>query len=176
MGYPSINDFDINIITRTIANLDGNIKNTFTHLLNSLLGLIVLPRQWNLQGRRRIDYFNKPLTEYNELNYFNNITHYSDEDGNDVDTKVLELIPDERTTITLKKVIDKLRHSIAHQAIRPTKEGGDWKGVIFRNYTNDNATASWNDDFDFQLYLTQDELEQFAKFIATKYLEEINGE
>jgi hypothetical protein len=58
MDYPSVNDFDKNFIKRTIENLDGKVKNTFTHLLNSLLGLIILPRQWNLQGRRKIEYFN----------------------------------------------------------------------------------------------------------------------
>jgi hypothetical protein len=176
MGYPTINDFDRNIITRTIENLDGTVQNTFTHLLNSLLGLIVLPRQWNSQGRRKIEYLNKPLSDFREVIFFNDNTHYTDDDGNEVEIKVLELKPDESTTITLKKIIDKLRHSIAHQAIRPTKEGDTWKGVIFRNYTNDNSTSSWNDDYNFQLYLTQTELEIFAKFIATKYLEDINSE
>lgn len=172
MGNPTINNFDINIISRTIENLDVNVPNTFTHLLNSLLGLIVLPRQWNIQGRRDIEHFNKPLNEYNELNYFNDITYYDDDNQNNVQTKVLELKPDERTTITLKSVIDKLRHSIAHQSIRPTKEGDSWKGVIFRTYRNDTDTSLWNDNYNLQLYLTQDQLERFVKFVATTYLEE----
>ncbi len=173
MGYPSINDFDKNIINRTIENLDGTVKNTFTHLLNSLLGLIVLPRQWNLQGRRKIEYLDRPLSEFSELRFLNDNASYMDDDGNDVEIKVLELKPDVRTTITLKKIIDKLRHAVAHQAIRPTKDGTNWEGVIFRNYTNDNATSAWNNDYDFQLYLTQSKLEMFARFISTKYLEEI---
>jgi hypothetical protein len=97
-----------------------------------------------------------------------------DDNGQDRKVKILELKPDERKTITLKKILDNLRHSIAHQAIRPTKVGDNWEGVLFRNYGgNDKATAKWDDDYVFQLYLTQNRLKKFAKFIASKYLEEI---
>lgn len=173
MGYPTINNFDKNIISRTISNLDANVEHTFTHLLNSLLGLIILPRQWNIQGRRTIDYFNKPLSEYPELNYFDDVTRFTNDDGKEVETTVLEFKQAAEDPTTLKKVIDKLRHSIAHQAIRPTKDGGQWEGVIFRNYQNDEATASWTNEYDFQMYLTQEKLNHFARFIANKYLEAI---
>lgn len=176
MGYPTVVDFDKNIIKRTLENLDAKKVNSFTLLLNSLLGLIVLPRQWNLQGKRKIECFNKLLSEYTELSFFNTKTYFTDDDGQNIETMVLEFKDVNKTTITLKMIIDKLRHSIAHQALRPTKEEEKWKGVVFRNYKKDTATAKWNDEYDFQLYLTQDELEKFAKLIAEIYLTELDKE
>lgn len=175
MGYPSINEFDKNFIKRTLKNLECQVENTFTHLLNSLLGLIILPRQWNLQGRREATFFNKRISEFSELTYLEEITHYTNEEGNVVEINVLEMKPVNASNITLKNIIDKMCHSIAHQAIRPTNNGEKWEGVIFRNYGNDTSTSLWNDEYDFQLYLTQRQLDQFVKFISAKYLETFMG-
>lgn len=175
MGYPIVNNFDKNFIERTIENLEKDVPNTYTQLLNSLLGLIVLPRQWNRQGRRATEYFNIPLDECEELRFLANTTYYTNDENVNIEIKKLEYKGHIDEVVTLKKTIDRLRHVIAHQGLRPTKDGTRWEGVIFRSYYNDDQTSEWNDDYNLQMYLTQEELKTFTLFVANKYLEEINN-
>ncbi|WP_161805860.1 HEPN family nuclease [Pedobacter sp. Hv1] len=54
MGYPTIDQFDIKFIERTkqnVASFSG--PNKFTHLLNSLIGLIFVPHEFNNKGKRK---------------------------------------------------------------------------------------------------------------------------
>lgn len=69
MGLPSIENFDISFIKRTSENLT-NYKGDyeFTMLLNSLLGLIVVPNE-SKDGRKfNFDFWSKKLTDFPELN------------------------------------------------------------------------------------------------------------
>lgn len=173
MGYPTIGQFDKQFISRTINNLDAKVENTYTHLVNSLLGLIILPRQWNIQGKRTPEFFNKKLDDMKELNFLKEVTTYTDEKEVNHEIAKLTFRGKEYNEITLKDIIDKLRHSIAHQSIRPTQEGNDWKGKIFRSYANDSFAVEWKDNYSLQLYLTQSELQTLVLLVAQRYLAEI---
>lgn len=53
MGYPTIDKFDIKFIERTKQNVKEFDKpNKFTHLINSLVGLIFIPNEFHKKGRR----------------------------------------------------------------------------------------------------------------------------
>lgn len=173
MGYPTISQFDKQFISRTIANLNAKVENTFTHLVNSLLGLIILPRQWNIQGKRTPEFFNNKIIEFTELNFLKEVTTFTDEKYANHEISKLSFRGKEYNEITLKEIIDKLRHSIAHQSIRPTQEDKDWKGIIFRSYPNDSIAAEWKDNYSMQLYLTQSELKTLVLLVAQRYIAEI---
>lgn len=173
MGYPSISNFDKTFINRTLENLEKDIPYPFTHLLNSLIGLIILPLQWSIQGRRELEFTKKEISVFDELFFLTETTFYTNKEGENVQTKKLYFKYEDKVVLTVGMLLKKLRNSIAHQAIRPTKENDDWRGVIFRNYSNERKTYEWGENYDLQLYLTKNEIELFAKFIAEKYLEEI---
>lgn len=173
MGYPSVDNFDKVFVARTLENLNQQVPNTFTHLLNSLLGLIILPRQWNIQGKRELEFLDKPINVFEELNFLNEETYYSDDKKDNIKIKKLECRHIEKNKLTVKILLNRLRSSVAHQAIRPTKDGDNWCGVIFRNYSTENRTAEWGNNYDLQMYLTESELKLFAEFISKNYLAEI---
>jgi hypothetical protein len=172
MGYPTISQFDKNFIARTIENLNGDVKNTYTHLVNSLLGLVILPRQWNVLGKRTPEFFNYKVIDCIDLLFLSEVTTFSDEKSVSHEISKLEFRGKEYEEITLKDVIDKLRHSIAHQSIRPTQEEDKWRGIIFRSYPNDLIAAQWGDNYSLQLYLTESELRKLVLFIAERYCTE----
>ena len=61
MGYPTIDKFDIKFIERTKQNVKEFDKlNKFTHLINSLVGLIFIPNEFHKKGRRtyKVDFLN----------------------------------------------------------------------------------------------------------------------
>jgi len=174
MGYPTVSQFDKQFIARTIENLDGEVKNTFTHLLNSLLGLVICPRQWNTLGRRIPVFFACKLIDFSELDFLKEATTFSDEYNKNHEIYKLSFRGKKYEEITLKDVIDKLRHSIAHQSIRPTKEENKWEGIIFRSYPADPIAALWEDNFSMQMYLTQSEIRTLVLFIAQRYLDELD--
>lgn len=66
MGYPTIDKFDIKFIERTKQNVTEFDKpNKFTHLINSLVGLVFIPNEFNKKSNRtyKIDFLNKPISE-----------------------------------------------------------------------------------------------------------------
>jgi hypothetical protein len=53
MGYPTIDKFDIKFIERTKQNVkDYDKQNKFTHLINSLVGLIFIPNEFNKKRQK----------------------------------------------------------------------------------------------------------------------------
>jgi len=77
-----------------------------------------------------------------ELDFLKEVTNYTDEKKWIKNCKTH--IPRKRLQRNYSKnIIDKLRHSIAHQSIRPTQEDNDWKGIIFRSYPNDSIAVEW---------------------------------
>lgn len=172
MGYPTISQFDTNFIKRTKQNLECKVTNDFTHLMNSLLGLIVLPRQWNEQGKVSKDFFKLKVSEIKELGFLFASTTINDEFNENKKIEKLKFRHQNIFELTMETLLDRLRHSIAHQSIRPTSEGNDWCGIIFRNYSGEQRAAKWDDNYDLQMYVTMKELRLFVEFITDRYLAE----
>lgn len=68
---------------------------------------------------------------------------------------------------TLKVLLQKIRNGLAHQDIEPINERGEFVGVIIRNYF-------WPPDThqDLEVQFSEQELSDFATFIADEYLKE----
>lgn len=169
MGYPTISDFDKIFIKRTKENLDCKVKNNYTHLMNSLLGLIILPRQWTMQGKRNPEVFSKKVVDV--FPFLKGSNDISDEINSGSEIKKLQSPHQAIEDITIETLIDRLRNSIAHQSLRPTlSDRNDWAGVVFRNYKHDKHIAGWRDNFNMQVYFTMDELKEFVTTISDEYL------
>ena len=179
MGYPTIEKFDVRFIERTkenVANFTGN--NKFTHLLNSLIGLIFIPHEFYKKGRFfKVDFLDKFISDYVVLgkifsgnvkiendrgqNITQNKFYYKDNKGQEQSIE----------TTKLRDLVRLFRNSIAHQNITPVAEGKNWIGIIVRNYKNKTDMA--NGIFNFEVYLNQKEVLSFATLISTEYLENI---
>jgi hypothetical protein len=177
MGYPSKQNFDLTHIKRTKQNLEEyEGKYDFTMLLNSLLGLIILPNEFNVKGQREysFDFLEHKVTNFSELSQIFKISEIilCDETGKEVQQNKFywlsksnnKLNPSE---IKLSELLNRIRNGIAHFGIIPTKDRDIWEGLIIRNYPENN------NEHNFEVYLTQQELKQFALFIANKYLETV---
>ena len=164
MGYPTISQFDVVFIQRTRENLQCNVTNNYTHLMNSLLGLIVLPRQYFEQGKANKNFFKIKVLESAELNFLQGKTTYNDEFGANID--IDKLVDNHRplANLTIGTLMARLRNCIAHQSIRPTSENGEWKGIIFRNYSSEKRSAKWEGNYDLQVYVTMKELRNYVNF------------
>jgi hypothetical protein len=66
---------------------------------------------------------------------------------------------------TLRVLLKKIRHGLAHQHIEPANENSKFAGVIIRNYYPPN-----NGQIDLEVHFSQQELKDFALFIADEYL------
>jgi hypothetical protein len=95
------------------------------------------------------------LTDENGKNFKQAKFYRKDKANNKVDIK----------TTTVGELVRLFRNGIAHQNIIPVGEGGYWKGIIVRNYTNEKSG-----DYNFETFLNQKELREFATLIATEYL------
>ncbi len=179
MGYPTVANFDKNIIFRTRENLvNSSVKNDLTHLLNCLFGLIIVPNQMIVQGRRHLAFFERKISDYQFLDFLRTEDTFVDEDkdGKFVEFKASKLIHKHinYNDIKIAEFLDRIRNGIAHNGIRPTKEETSWRGVIIRSYSRDRQVPAWSDNYDFQLFLTQDELKQLCLFLTAEYLKELN--
>jgi hypothetical protein len=70
MGYPTIDKFDIRFIERTKDNLSTFQRpNAFTHLINSLVGLIFIPIEFHKKGKKKykVNFLNNPISHYKTL-------------------------------------------------------------------------------------------------------------
>ncbi len=195
MGYPKINTFDKRLIERTIRNLDdyrGQFE--FTHLINSLLTLIVLPHEY--YKRKYFDlnssFLKDRVLEIKEIkDFFIGSVELVDENGDVYNQKRLILkstkfkIKD-ANNLLLDELLRRLRHGIAHHNIRPARdefyesqsEKSYWKGVVIRCYpsqknSDDKDALGWNENFTIEVYLNYEDLKTFSKVIANKYLKNI---
>ena len=180
MGYPTIDKFDLNFIKRTkenVATFKGD--NSFTHLINSLVGLIFVPHEFNNKKKRKFktDFFNQSISSFPELaEIFNGISKLTNEENTIFDQRKfyhknntgLELTINETTVGNLIRLF---RNAIAHQNITPVKEGDAWKGIIIKNFKNENLEKK--NDFNFEAYLTQKEVRLFSTFISEEYLKNV---
>lgn len=179
MGYPTIDKFDIKFIQRTKENVAKfNGDNKFTHLLNSLIGLVFVPHEFNNKGRKFKDNFlNKPISDYPTLTkIFSGVILLTDEQGQQFQQRKYYYINNEGQeqtiqTTTVGNLVRLFRNSIAHQNITPVAEGEYWKGIIVKNYKNKADTIAGN--FNFEAFLNQKEVRLFATFISDEYLKNV---
>lgn len=170
MGFPTINRFDKNFIERTRKNLEESEKfdNDFTFLINTLVGLLILPNEKLKRGVfRKYDPFKKKVKDVPALkNMFTNRKITIVQNREVVIDKAMIFSNDG----TPKKILDtpvhellsKIRNSIAHFQIEPTRSGDKWEGILLKNEYRGNQTL--------HLYLTQRELKELALYISGKYL------
>lgn len=173
MGYPSEKNFDITFINRTNEILDEyDGKHDFTILINCLLGLLILPNEFNMQEKRKFnfDFLQQPISAFSELKaiFEKKPTKLRDETGNEFDQhKFFWLSTSGKKMnihdITLGQFLIRIRNGFAHMNVTPTKEGDQWVGIRVRNYT-DKKTSN------FEVYFTQMELYNFAKLVTSKYI------
>lgn len=178
MGYPTIDKFDIKFIQRTKENVaEFNGDNKFTHLLNSLVGLIFVPHEFNNKGKTfKVNFLKKSIYEYQALTeIFSGVTQLTNEQGQQFQQRKFFYITKagEQTiqTTTVGDLVRLFRNSIAHQNITPVAEGNYWKGIIVKNYKNQTDRA--NDNFNFEAFLSQKEVLQFATLISDEYLKNV---
>lgn len=173
MGYPTITNFDVNFIKRTKENLKCDVTNKYTHLMNSLIGLIILPRQYFEQGKSSRAFYNLKISEVRELQFLEGSVTYNDEYGTNLKIRKLHHKHISFTDISVGDLLARFRNAVAHQSLRPTSEGDEWKGVIFRNYSTEARSAKWQDNYDLQIYLTMKELMVLCNYISDCYLSEV---
>jgi len=181
MGYPTIDKFDIKFIERTKENLkESELPNTFTHLINSLIGLIFIPNEFHRKGKRTyvVDFLNKPISEYEKLSkIFSGEVTLLNEFGEPFQQLKFfrKNTNNNRKTIeetTVGNIVRLFRNGIAHSNITPVAEGENWRGIIVKNFENQEKEDA--NDFNFEVYLNQRELNIFATFIADEYLNNAN--
>ena len=176
MGYPTIDKFDFRFIERTLSNVKASRSpNKFTHLINSMIGLIFIPNEFNKKKKRlyTVDFLNKSISDYELLrNIFSGEVKLQNEQGQTfTQAKFFRRDRSGKKTITsttIGELVRLFRNGIAHQNIIPVGEGLYWKGIIVRNFENEESEKKGN--FNFETYLNQKELREFSTFIASEYL------
>ena len=194
MGYPKIKKIDKRLIERTIQNLDsykGNFE--FTHLINSLLNLIVLPHEYCKRGYLYLinnSFLKQRVFEISEIKdlFIGQIELTTEDDVNYNQERLIlksGTFVKNKNKLSLDDLLRKLRNGITHHNIRPARynntqsqsENSYWKGVIIRSYKNgsqgEKDAAKWNDNYTIEVYFDYNDLRTFSKFIAQKYLENI---
>ncbi|WP_026473121.1 HEPN family nuclease [Alkaliflexus imshenetskii] len=179
MGALSAKNFDVSFITRTreliemYDNSSGELG--FTLLINALVGLIILPKEFSAQnkGKFKDSFLKEKLSSFQELieifkyeeieiSYDGELSKqkkFSFKSG----SPYSKVLPE---NVRIGELLDRLRNGIAHMHIIPTEYDGKWEGVIIRNF---NKSQKCN----FDTYLTYSELRSFALFVATKYIDTI---
>lgn len=180
MGYPTIDKFDIKFIERTKQNVKEFDKpNKFTHLINSLVGLIFIPNEFHKKGKRtyKVDFLNSYISNYSELEeIFAGEVTIKDELGNQIIQNKFfyrDKKGNQRTIYNteLGELVRLFRNGIAHSNIIPVAEGDYWKGIIVKNF--ENYSKEKKNDFNFETFLNQKELRIFATLISDEYLKNI---
>lgn len=174
MGFPTIENFDLAFIIRTkenLSNYKGN--NDFTMLINSLLGLIILPNEYNVKNKRDydFDFLRMKVNYFQKLNdiFKEKVTILFNETGQEIKQKKFFWLSNsgvefKLNQIVLSDLLNRIRNGIAHFGIIPTKDKDIWHGVIIRNY------PKFSKKYNMEIYLDQNELLEFATFIADKYI------
>lgn len=144
--------YDVELIRRTgelIESYEG--KYNLTLLMNALLSLIVLPSEYNKQ--KNLKFLNVEISQIKEIEFLlNSPGFYFDPQNRNND---------------LKNLLRRVRNGIAHQRIEAVSKNNKWTGVIIQD-------ADRNNNIGLNLQLTTKQLRMFARYIESKYLEEVN--
>lgn len=176
MSLPSIANFDVSFIERTKTNLDDYAgKYEFTMLLNSLLGLVIVPKESKDKRKFTFDFLSKKLSEFSEFrSIFEQKSHHVIKDNKEVDFPKLYWLSDTDNEIdfgdiTVDAFLSRLRHGVAHFGFMPIAcpdKKDDWCGIVIRNCRQDQKN-------NFEVCFMQDEIKALAEFIARKYTETV---
>ena len=174
MSFPSVENFDISFIERTRYNLENYKEaNDFTMLINSLLGLLLVPNECIVEGKRKFvfDFLNKKIADFSQLKIiFDEIQFIYTENGREHNTDRLSWttatgIQKKAPEITFGQFIRRLRNGVAHFGFKPLKTDGQWSGIVVTNQKKGSVN--------FQLFLTQAELRTIAYLIANQYIKQL---
>lgn len=171
MGYPEVTKFDKIFLERTLENIEsmGKCKNNFTLLVNSMLGLLILPNEYlNKNKYKNIKVFSQKINDIQEIKGI-----FRKEDiviMQDIEKKISkcifrtnENIEKPAGEIPLKEVLSKMRNAFAHFGIEPTKMGNDWHGILLTNVNKSGVKT-------MEIYLEKDELQNLVNYIVKCYL------
>lgn len=149
-----IKNFEIEFVERTkkiLEEYEGDYDMSI--ILNCALGLIILPNEKRLTTPS----WNTKLGDISKLPHFELKTFKPIKNINNSGGYYPK---------TLKVLLKKVRNGLAHQNIEPVNKNGKFIGVIIRNYPpNDHQP-------DLEVQFSQQELKDFALFIANEYLKE----
>lgn len=182
MGLPSITNFDISFIERTKSNLeDYKGEFDFTMLLNSLFGLIVVPKESREDRQFTFDFLSKKLNEFKVLDdIFREQSHRVIKDGKGVEFPKFFWLSDkdikfEFKDVTVDALLSRMRHGVAHFGFTPIacpERQSEWCGVIVENWReNKQGDGTSRKTLNFQMCLLQSEIRVLADFISQKYLD-----
>jgi hypothetical protein len=172
MSRPTIENFDISFIKRTSRNLKKyRGKYEFTMLINSLLGLLVVPNEQADRKGFEIGFLKNKLTNYPKLEaIFTKPTEKLDRDGVEMEQeKFLWLsgtnVPRPIGEISLGEFLTRMRHGIAHFGIVPVaapERKKEWCGIILRNCREDGT-------LNFEICLMEEEIRCLAAVISYEF-------
>lgn len=158
-------EFDIEFIERTqqlIKEYEG--KNEFTFLINCLLGLIILPNEFNKEFQ--LKYLQVPLEDTAIINkclkdsdiFIFNPTYFN---------KKKKKFSNEKKTLGC--FLRKLRNALAHiSSTKPINENGRWIGIKVKDINRKN-----NYNVELELVLKYEQIKIISEFISTEYQKEI---
>ncbi len=182
MGYPTVENFDIAFVERTRKNLEdcragSPIHNDFTMLLNSLLGLVIVPNEVNIKGKRTFheNPFEKKLSEFPVLKAIleGPDVKIEREDGKPYTQRKFCWLTGTRNELSVRQItlgafLTRIRNGVAHFGIMPTKHGvNSWEGIIVKNFPSPKTNPAFSN---LEVYLEQEEIEKIACVIADEFL------
>ena len=159
--------FDIQFIERTqnlITNYEGDIE--FTLLLNCLLGLILVPIEFNRMNG--LKYFNEKIKDvviYNKLLEDGSIKRFNPTHYNSRKDRYV------KSTKTFGCFLRKIRNSIAHISnSEPHSDSESWHSITLRDKNIKN-----NNNIELEIKLSYENIRDLAEYISTKYKSEVEG-
>jgi hypothetical protein len=171
MGYPTVAQFDRVFVQRTKDILDGIFSNhEFTLQINCLLGLLILPNEYIKKKKlMKTDQFEGTIDSFQErikkIFSEDEITLFQDEREFRMNKCTFWTNKGNKKNalyVPFSELLAKLRNSIAHFNIQPTRFNDAWDGVILENINKEKITT-------MKLYLTKAELKALVDFIIEKY-------
>lgn len=133
-----------------------------TNLLNSTLGLIILPYERGIKG---VSKNMQPAPWGTDIIKITDLPRFSIHYFEPIETKRGGIQFSPKTLATL---LEKIRHGLAHQHIFPMNADGQIKSVIIENYFDNQDKV--NNNPDLRVEFSPEELEEFAVYIADEYL------
>jgi hypothetical protein len=171
---PNKKNFDISFINRSIDILTGyQDRYEFTALINILLALIIIPNEVRIKKKKsfKFDFFERKMGTYSILKEIFKMSDIKllNEEGKEYTQKKFfyktKLGEQNINTILLGDFIRRIRNGITHYSFDPVIENNKWIGIIIQNYKAEFLN--------FEVYFTENELKEFALFIAKKYVETV---